>query len=120
MREGVRAAARIVPDVRRADAEDVEVTDTRHRHDVLHREHPVPGQAVKPPFAAASVLLDGADIAIFHLLQEVAAEDVRMGMRVEAVWVPDGRAGAERWRASATSSRPASPTRRTTSYKEHL
>jgi uncharacterized OB-fold protein len=45
--------------------------------------------AVKPPFAAASVLLDGADIAIFHLLQDVDVEVVRMGLRVEAVWVPD-------------------------------
>lgn len=50
---------------------------------------PFPGMAVKPPFAAASVLLDGADIAIFHLLQDVPVEDVRMGLRVEAVWVPD-------------------------------
>ena len=50
---------------------------------------PFPGMVVKPPFAAASVLLDGADIAIFHLLQDVLVEDVRMGLRVEAVWVPD-------------------------------
>lgn len=49
---------------------------------------PFPGMAVKPPFAAASVLLDGADIAIFHLLQEVPVEEVRMGLRVEAVWRP--------------------------------
>ena len=50
---------------------------------------PFPGMAVKPPFAAASVLLDGADIAIFHLIQEIPADDVRMGLRVKAVWVPD-------------------------------
>jgi uncharacterized OB-fold protein len=50
---------------------------------------PFPGMAVKPPFAAASVLLDGADIAIFHLIQEIPADEVRMGLRVEAVWVPD-------------------------------
>jgi uncharacterized OB-fold protein len=31
-------------------------------------------------------LLDGADIPFFHLIQEIAAADVRMGMRVRAVW----------------------------------
>lgn len=50
---------------------------------------PFAGSAVKAPYVSASVLLDGADIPLFHLLQEVAADDVRMGMRVEAVWVPD-------------------------------
>jgi uncharacterized OB-fold protein len=54
---------------------------------------PFAGQAVRPPYASASVLLDGADIPLFHLLQEVEAADVRMGMRVEAVWVPDEERG---------------------------
>jgi uncharacterized OB-fold protein len=49
---------------------------------------PFAGQAVRPPYASASVLLDGADIPLFHLLQEVEAADVRMGMRVVAVWAP--------------------------------
>ncbi len=34
--------------------------------------------------------LDGADISIFAAIQECAVGDVRMGMRVEAVWKPDG------------------------------
>ena len=42
------------------------------------------------PYVAASVALDGADISIFALIQECKPEDVRMGMRVEAVWKPDG------------------------------
>ena len=71
---------------------------TRDEVEVAHRgtvttfcivNIPFPGMAVKPPFAAASVLLDGADIAIFHLIQEIPVEEVRMGLRVEAVWVPD-------------------------------
>ena len=72
------------------------------------------------PFACAHVLLDGADIPFFALIQECPLEDVRMGMRVEAVWAPQRGARADLRRASATSGRPASPTRRTTSYKEHL
>lgn len=42
--------------------------------------------SVEVPYVSASVLLDGADIAFFALIQEVPAEEVRMGMRVEAVW----------------------------------
>jgi uncharacterized OB-fold protein len=51
---------------------------------------PVIGRSLEIPYVAASVALDGADISIFALVQECKAEDVRMGMRVEAVWKPDG------------------------------
>lgn len=50
---------------------------------------PFTGQAVECPYVSASILLDGADISIMHLIQEVAADEVRMGMRVEAVWVDE-------------------------------
>jgi uncharacterized OB-fold protein len=42
-----------------------------------------------PPYAAVAVLLDGADMPIFHLVRGIAPEEVRMGMRVHAVWVPE-------------------------------
>jgi len=42
-----------------------------------------------PPYVAIAVLLDGADMPIFHLLRGVAPEEARMGMRVKALWVPD-------------------------------
>jgi len=51
---------------------------------------PVIGRNIEIPYVAASVALDGADISIFALVQECRPEDVRMGMRVEAVWKPDG------------------------------
>jgi len=51
---------------------------------------PVIGRNLDIPYVAASVALDGADVSIFALIQECKAEDVRMGMRVEAVWKPDG------------------------------
>lgn len=47
---------------------------------------PFYGQKIKIPYVSATILLDGADIGLMHLLQEVEAEDVHMGMRVEAVW----------------------------------
>jgi uncharacterized OB-fold protein len=40
-----------------------------------------------PPYVAAAVLLDGADIPIFHLVRGLAAEQVRMGLRVRGIWV---------------------------------
>jgi uncharacterized OB-fold protein len=49
---------------------------------------PFPGQRVTPPYVAAHVLLDGADIPLQHLILGCPADEVRMGMRVEAVWKP--------------------------------
>ena len=49
---------------------------------------PFLGQKIQPPYVSAYVLLDGADIAFLHLIQGIAANEVRMGMRVRAVWKP--------------------------------
>lgn len=49
---------------------------------------PFMGQRIKPPYVAAYVLLDGADIPVLHLVLGCDASEVRMGMRVEAVWKP--------------------------------
>jgi uncharacterized OB-fold protein len=49
---------------------------------------PFKGQRIKPPYVAAYVLLDGADIPFLHLVADVDVHEVRMGMRVEAVWKP--------------------------------
>ncbi|HMC42170.1 MAG TPA: Zn-ribbon domain-containing OB-fold protein [Acidimicrobiales bacterium] len=49
---------------------------------------PFYGQKIELPYVSATILLDGADIGLFHLIQEVEADKVHMGMRVEAVWAP--------------------------------
>jgi uncharacterized OB-fold protein len=54
---------------------------------------PFLGQRLKPPYVAAYILLDGADIAFLHLVLGCDAADVRMGMRVEAAWKPRGEWG---------------------------
>ena len=47
------------------------------------------GQEMETPYVSALILLDGAGLPLMHLIQECPADQVRMGMRVEAVWVPD-------------------------------
>jgi uncharacterized OB-fold protein len=49
---------------------------------------PFMGQRIAPPYVSAYVLLDGADIPFLHLVLGCEASEVRMGMRVEAVWKP--------------------------------
>jgi hypothetical protein len=46
-----------------------------------------------PPYIAAAVILEGADMPIFHLLRGIPPEEARMGMRVRAVWAPDEELG---------------------------
>jgi uncharacterized OB-fold protein len=102
-----------------ATRDDVEVKDTGTVTTFCIVNIPFPGMAVKPPFAAASVLLDGADIAIFHLLQEVPVEDVRMGLRVQAVWRP--RAEFEPSMENIMHFKPTGePDAPYESFKEHL
>ncbi len=99
--------------------DDVEVADRGTVTTFCIVNIPFPGQAIRPPFVAASVLLDGSDIPIFHLLQEIEAADARMGMRVEAVWV-----ARDELRPSMESIRYFRPTGEPDaaydSYKEHL
>lgn len=71
-----------------ATVEEVELADTGTVTTFCVVNLPFAGQAVSPPYVCASVLLDGADTPIFHLVQEVPVEAVRMGMRVRAVWAP--------------------------------
>ncbi|HEX6353708.1 Zn-ribbon domain-containing OB-fold protein [Actinophytocola sp.] len=68
--------------------EDVELPDRGIVTTFCIVNVPFLGQRIKPPYVAAYILLDGADIAFLHLVLGCAAQDVRMGMRVEAVWKP--------------------------------
>jgi uncharacterized OB-fold protein len=80
---------------------------------------PFLGQRIQPPYVAAYVLLDGADIAFLHLILDCPAEDVRMGMRVEAVW--KARDQWEYGLQNITHFRPTGePDASYESFKEHL
>ena len=45
------------------------------------------------PYACVSVLLDGAGLPFFHVVQGCPLEEVRMGLRVKARWVEDAKLG---------------------------
>jgi uncharacterized protein len=68
--------------------ENVELSDTGTVTTFCIVNVPFMGQRISPPYVAAYILLDGADIAFLHLVLGCAPEEVRMGMRVRAHWRP--------------------------------
>ncbi len=73
-------------------AEEVELNDTGIVTSFCIVNVPFEGQAMKLPYTYGSILLDGADIPLLHLISGVPADQVRMGMRVKAVWhTPEAR-----------------------------
>jgi len=80
---------------------------------------PFLGQKITPPYVSAYVLLDGADIAFLHLILDIPAEEVRMGMRVKAVWKP-----REEWGTTIENISHFAPTDEPDAeyetYKQHL
>jgi uncharacterized OB-fold protein len=57
-------------------------------------------RAPEVPFVSAYVLLDGADLPMLVLVAGIPADQVRMGMRVQAVWKP-----REEWGRAITNIR---------------
>jgi uncharacterized OB-fold protein len=49
---------------------------------------PFEGQKLKPPYCFGAIVLDGADMPIYHLISGVPYDEIRMGMRVKAKWKP--------------------------------
>ena len=74
-------------------AEEVPLPDTGTVTTFCIVNVPFLGQRITPPYVSAYVLLDGADIAFLHLILDIPAEEVRMGMRVKAVWKPEDEWG---------------------------
>jgi hypothetical protein len=68
--------------------EEVELPDTGIVTTFCIVNVPFLGQRITPPYVAAYILLEGADIAFLHLVLGCEASEVRMGMRVRAEWKP--------------------------------
>ena len=66
---------------------------------------PIPGKDVELPYVCAWIRPDGADTTLMHIIQGCDPSEVRMGMRVEAVWKPQ-----EEWTTSAENIMHWTPT----------
>lgn len=80
---------------------------------------PFMGNLMEIPYVSALILLDGSDLPIMHLIQEVPYDQVVPGMRVEAVWVPDDEIGPtlESIKYFRPNGEPDAPLE---TYKEHV
>ena len=72
-----------------ATAEEVEVSDKGTVTTFCIVRVPSQNIDLELPYCAAHILLDGADMPFFALIQECPSDEVRMGMRVQAVWLPE-------------------------------
>jgi uncharacterized OB-fold protein len=68
------------------------------------------------PYACASIVLDGSDTTLFHLVQGDVAQ-MRMGMRVRAVWAETPLPSLESIDHFTPTHEPDAPY---DAYKEHL
>lgn len=73
--------------------DDIELSDTGTVTTFCVVNVPFQGQAIELPYVCAQVLLDGANISFMHLIQGIPAAEVRMGLRVRAVWKPPAERG---------------------------
>ncbi|GAB3263842.1 Zn-ribbon domain-containing OB-fold protein [Nocardioides dilutus] len=100
-------------------SEEVPLSDTGTITTFCIVNVPFLGQRITPPYVSAYVLLDGADIALLHLILDIPAEEVRMGMRVKAVWKPK-----DEWGTTIENISHFAPTGEPDadfeSYKQHL
>ena len=80
---------------------------------------PFAGQSIEIPYICAQILLDGANLSFMGLIQEIPTDEVRMGLRVEAVWVEPDQLGPTM--ASVKYFRPTGePDAEYDTYKDYL
>jgi uncharacterized OB-fold protein len=102
-----------------ATTEDVELANKGTVTTYCVVNVPFAGQSIEIPYICAQVLLDGSNLSFMGLIQEIPTDQIRMGMRVEAVWVePDELAPSL---ASVRYFRPnGEPDADYDAYKEYL
>ena len=77
------------------------------------------GSAMELPYVCATIVPDGGDMGLFGLVQEIPFDEIRMGLRVEAVWADDDElkpdlASIKWWRPTGE------PDADYESYREHV
>lgn len=102
-----------------AMGEEVEVSDHGTMTTFCIVNIPFEGQKIDPPYIITAILLDGADLPIFHLLGDCDVHSVGMGTRVKAVWRDEADAvrSMENIQFFVPSGEPEADYE---SYKEHI
>jgi hypothetical protein len=68
----------------------VELADTGYVESFCITRVPIPGRDdLALPYVSAWVVLDGASVGFLGLVADIPPDDVRLGLRVRAVWRPD-------------------------------
>jgi uncharacterized OB-fold protein len=81
------------PELGKPTTEQVEVADTGTLVSFCVVNVPFRGGTVEIPYTTGNILLDGSDQPIMHMIQECPVDQVRIGMRLAAVWVDDDELG---------------------------
>ena len=81
---------------------------------------PFEGQKLKPPYACAHILLDGADVPMLYQVAGVTPSEIRMGMRVRAVWAPDDQLAPSIVESIPYFEPTGAPDAPYESYREHV
>ncbi len=80
---------------------------------------PFEGQKLTPPYCFGAIVLDNADLPLYHLISGVPHDEIRMGMRVKAKWKP-----RDQWETSVENILYFEPTGEPDAafetYSEHL
>ena len=78
-----------------ATFEEVELPDTGHIGNFCITHLPIPGrEGLEVPYVSAWIHLDGASVGFLGLVRGCHTGEVRIGMRVRAVWKPDDELAA--------------------------
>lgn len=68
----------------------VELAETGYVESFCITRVPIPGRDdLELPYVSAWIVLDGASVGFLGLVAEIPPDDVRLGLRVHAVWRPD-------------------------------
>ena len=70
-----------------ATTEEVELGNTGTVTTYCVVNVPFAGQSIEIPYICGQILLDGSNLSFMGLIQEIPTDEIRMGLRVEAVWV---------------------------------
>jgi len=75
-----------------ADGEGSRSRQRRRLYRLLHHSiPPLPGQPSTPPYAYGMIKLDGTSNLFMHMIGGVPLEEIKVGMRVKAVWNEERR-----------------------------